>query len=212
MATTLNAAICPYRTETASLAPLAANMEVGEIAINLTDQKIYSKTAAGVVVQVGGVPAAGGSLPSYAGNDGKYLSLSSGALVWSTVAIPSLNDLLPAQAGNSGKVLKTNGTNASWTARLPDQTTPAKTGYFLRSAGTADSEYWDNYNPLQPASITLQTTQTIGVAASTMTTANIYNPPAVKLGDYDLVVVPTSITAAGARAYCYNRVTETMAE
>lgn len=41
------------RSSTASSVPAAASLQSGELAVNLADQKLYSKTAAGTVVQVG---------------------------------------------------------------------------------------------------------------------------------------------------------------
>ena len=41
------------RSSTASSVPAAASLQAGELAVNLADQKLYSKTASGTVVQVG---------------------------------------------------------------------------------------------------------------------------------------------------------------
>lgn len=41
------------RSSTASSVPAAASLQAGELAVNLADQKLYSKTAGGSVVQVG---------------------------------------------------------------------------------------------------------------------------------------------------------------
>ncbi|MFN5824769.1 MAG: tail fiber domain-containing protein [Sphingobium sp.] len=41
------------RSSTASSVPVAGSLQAGELAVNLVDQKLYSKTAAGTVVQVG---------------------------------------------------------------------------------------------------------------------------------------------------------------
>lgn len=41
------------RSSVAAKIPLAADLEVGEIAVNLADQKLYSKDAAGTVIIVG---------------------------------------------------------------------------------------------------------------------------------------------------------------
>jgi hypothetical protein len=43
------------RSETAGRAPTGADLAVGELAVNLTDKKIYSKKADGTVVGLGGV-------------------------------------------------------------------------------------------------------------------------------------------------------------
>ena len=48
----------PKRSETALSVPAANTLAAGELAMNVTDGKFYSKTAAGVVKEVGGAGAA----------------------------------------------------------------------------------------------------------------------------------------------------------
>lgn len=43
------------RSETAGAAPTGADLAIGELAVNLTDKKIYSKKTDGTVVGLGGV-------------------------------------------------------------------------------------------------------------------------------------------------------------
>jgi len=52
MATTINAAIAPLRSETSGAAPYAGNMQTGELAINLADKKLFVKNQSGDVVPV----------------------------------------------------------------------------------------------------------------------------------------------------------------
>lgn len=52
--TDLNAKIVPLQSETAGLAPTDAQCDVGEIAVNLTDRKIYSKRSDGTIVTLAG--------------------------------------------------------------------------------------------------------------------------------------------------------------
>jgi hypothetical protein len=47
----------PKRSEVAASVPTAGQLEVGEIALNITDGKFFSKTTAGVVKEVGGAGA-----------------------------------------------------------------------------------------------------------------------------------------------------------
>ena len=49
--------IKPKRSETASSIPAANSLAVGEIAMNVTDGKFYTKTSGGVVKEVGGAGA-----------------------------------------------------------------------------------------------------------------------------------------------------------
>ena len=44
----------PKRSEVAASVPTSGQLEAGEIAINITDGKFYTKTTAGVVKEVGG--------------------------------------------------------------------------------------------------------------------------------------------------------------
>ena len=46
--------IKPKRIETASAIPTAGSLEVGELALNVTDGKFYTKTSANAVKEVGG--------------------------------------------------------------------------------------------------------------------------------------------------------------
>ncbi len=41
------------RSSVADKTPVAGDLEVGEIAVNLTDKKIYSKDASGAIVLIG---------------------------------------------------------------------------------------------------------------------------------------------------------------
>jgi len=50
-------AIKPKRSETASSVPSSGDLEVGEVAINSADQKIYTKKSDGTVVEVANASA-----------------------------------------------------------------------------------------------------------------------------------------------------------
>lgn len=43
------------RSETASSAPVSGDIAVGELALNLTDKRLYSKKTDGTIVQMGGI-------------------------------------------------------------------------------------------------------------------------------------------------------------
>jgi len=75
------------KTSTASKVPLSTDLEVGEIAVNLADQKLYSKNASGTVILVGqGVAGSGdvvggssstdNALARYDGTTGKVIQNS----------------------------------------------------------------------------------------------------------------------------------------
>lgn len=54
-------AIKPKRSEVASSAPTASDLEIGEIAINSADQKIYTKKSDGTIVEVANAGGGGAS-------------------------------------------------------------------------------------------------------------------------------------------------------
>ena len=49
--------IKPKRSETALAVPSAVSLEVGELALNVTDGKFYTKTSGGTVKEIGGAGA-----------------------------------------------------------------------------------------------------------------------------------------------------------
>jgi hypothetical protein len=59
-----------YHSTTANAAPIAGNLAVGELAINVTDQKIYTKNGSGAIVQLNSSlsSAVTGILKATAGN------------------------------------------------------------------------------------------------------------------------------------------------
>jgi hypothetical protein len=78
------------RSSTASSVPAAGSLQAGELAVNLADQKLYSKTAGGAVVQVGFgnlttalVTTALGYTPYNATNPSGYIT-SSGSITGSS--------------------------------------------------------------------------------------------------------------------------------
>jgi hypothetical protein len=74
------------KTSTASKVPLSTDLEVGEIAVNLADQKLYSKNASGTVILVGdgqgtgdvtgGSSSTDNALARYNGTTGKVIQNS----------------------------------------------------------------------------------------------------------------------------------------
>jgi hypothetical protein len=91
------------KTSTASKVPLSTDLEVGEIAVNLADQKLYSKDASGTVILVGqGVAGSGdvvggssstdNALARYDGTTGKLIQ-NSVVIVGDTGSITGVNAL-----------------------------------------------------------------------------------------------------------------------
>lgn len=58
-----------YHSSTAGVVPSAGNLLEAELALNTADRKMYSKNAAGAVVQVGGGAAGGGTNQVFYEND-----------------------------------------------------------------------------------------------------------------------------------------------
>jgi len=75
--------IKPKRSETALSVPAAGSLEAGEIALNVTDGKFYSKTVAGVVKEVGGAGSATlGDIASNGATIGTDVTLDGANLVF----------------------------------------------------------------------------------------------------------------------------------
>jgi hypothetical protein len=52
------------RSETASAIPTSGQLAIGELALNLTDKKLFSKKANGDIVSIGGVEVNDGGAPT----------------------------------------------------------------------------------------------------------------------------------------------------
>jgi len=122
-----------YHSTTALSVPLAADLETGELALNVADGKLYYKDGGGAVQLLTSAGTGGGTVTSVSGSGGTTgLTLSGGPITNSgtltlsgtlnilnggtgqTTANAALNALIPSQATNSGKFLTTDGTNTSW--------------------------------------------------------------------------------------------------
>ena len=112
------------RSETAGLVPDPSALAVGEIAINLTDQKIYSKNSSGVVVELS--PSTGGAGGS--GNSFTNIAVSG----QTTVQADSTTDTLTlAVEGVLG--IRTNANTDTITF------TTNKTFPFIKSTGVSSN-------------------------------------------------------------------------
>ena len=120
-----------YYSTTGSAVPVAGNLANGELAINITDGKLFYKDNSSAVQVIGWkvTPATAGGTGQTAyttgdtlyasasntlsklgiGSSGQVLTVSGGVPSWQTPASG-----LPSQTGNAGKYLTTDGTNASW--------------------------------------------------------------------------------------------------
>jgi hypothetical protein len=103
--------IALYNTSTAAAVPVNTNLVNGELAINITDEKLYFKNAAGTVKLLAAnlTPVANG------GTGAATLTLNNVLLGNGTSAVQAV------APGTSGNVLTSNGT--TWSS-----TTPAASG------------------------------------------------------------------------------------
>ena len=118
--------IRPKRSNVASKVPLATDLDIGELAINMADQKIYTKTPGNTVVELGGGGSAWADItgkPTFANvaTSGSYTDLSNLPTLFSgsytdltskptlVTNLDSLTDVTITSAA-SGQVLKFNGT------------------------------------------------------------------------------------------------------
>jgi len=102
MAQTNYSVIQLYRTTTSGAAPDAADMNPGELALNLTDVALYTENAAGTVTKLMNNPA-GLTYPTADGTSGQaILTDAAGALSFGSVARPSVANTFSAQQTFNG--------------------------------------------------------------------------------------------------------------
>ena len=115
--------IKPKKSETASAVPTTGDLAVGEICINVTDQKIYTKKSDNSIVVVGSVTSGGGSLGA------------------NSVGITELD----VSDGTAGQMLSTNGSGTLSFATSSGLTTNAVNGTHiaLGSDAAGDVMYYN---------------------------------------------------------------------
>lgn len=91
------------KSSVATKVPLATDLEVGEIAVNLTDQKLYSKKSDGTVILVGTGLSGTGTVTSVGATVPSFLSVSGSPITTSgTLAIGYSGTALPVANGGTG--------------------------------------------------------------------------------------------------------------
>lgn len=121
MAATNYTPIQLYRTTTASAVPSAGNLAAGELAINLTDEKLYFKNAGGTVTLLASSASASnvGTVTSVAASGGTTGLTFSGSPITSSGTLTLGGTLAVANGGTgatsltSGYLVKGNGTSAA---------------------------------------------------------------------------------------------------
>jgi len=123
-----------YRTSTASATPTAGNLAAGELAINLTDEKLYFKNAAGTVKLLASNSGSLGSVTSVDVSGGTTGLTTSGGPVTSSGTITLAGTLNVANGGTgatsltSGYLVKGNGTSAASASVVYDNGTNVGVG------------------------------------------------------------------------------------
>ncbi len=129
-----------YRTTTASAAPSAGNLADGELAINLTDEKLYFKNASGVVKLLASNSGSLGSVTSVAASGGTTGLTFSGSPITSSGTLTLGGTLTVANGGTgqtsltAGYLLKGNGTSAIGSSIVYDNGTNVGIGTASPSA------------------------------------------------------------------------------
>ncbi len=111
-----------FRTTTAAAVPSAGNLAAGELAINLTDERLYFKNAAGVVKLLASNTGALGTVTSVAASGGTTGLTFSGSPVTSSGTL-TLGGTLAVANGGTG-VTTSTGTGSVVLSTSPTLTTP----------------------------------------------------------------------------------------
>ena len=152
-----------YRTSTASAVPVNTNLADGELAINLTDERLYFKNAAGVVKLLASNAASTGTVSSVAATVPAFLSISGSPITTSgTLAITYSGTALPIANGGSGATTAQTAMNAFAGA--------VTSGSYLRGNGTNVV-----MSAIQVADVPTLNQNTTGTAANVTGTVAIAN-------------------------------------
>lgn len=133
--------IIPKRSSVSGKVPATTDLDVGEIAVNLTDRKIYTKDAGGTVVQLGGGAGSGDVVGPNSSTDNSIarFDLATGKLIQnSSATIDDSGNLtsLTHQATGTGANKMPVGTTAQRPA------TP-ETGMYRLNTTTGEPEWYN---------------------------------------------------------------------
>jgi hypothetical protein len=101
-----------YHSTTASAVPSAGDLSAGELAVNVTDKKIYSKNGAGAVVQVAAAPGANTDITSLSGLT-TALSIAQGGTAATTAAAARTSLSVVAYTTTTGSAVLPASTTAN---------------------------------------------------------------------------------------------------
>jgi hypothetical protein len=169
--------IVTYNTATATTVPSAANLAQGELAVNVTDKKLYTKDSGGNVVLLasnggdvtGPASSTNLAIPTFSGTGGKTLLDNSGATI-SAGVITATGFSGPLTGNVTGNV---SGSSGSCTGNAATVTTNANLTGPITSVGNATSIASQTGTGTKfvvdtsPTLVTPTATTTIGVGAAT---------------------------------------------
>ena len=154
--------IVTYNTATATTVPSAANLAQGELAVNVTDKKLYTKDSGGNVVLLasnggdvtGPASSTNLAIPTFSGTGGKTLLNNSGVTI--TAGVITATGFSGPLTGNASTVT----TNANLTGPI---TSVGNATSIASQTGTGTKFVVDT----SPTLVTPTATTTIGVGAAT---------------------------------------------
>lgn len=177
MAATNYTPIQLYRTTTASAVPTAGNLAAGELAINLTDEKLYFKNAGGTVKLLASssidlTTQVTGTLPVANGGTGVTTSTGSGSVVLSTAPTFTTSITTPIAIGgttaSSTLILRSTSGAGTSDAIIFQTASQAEVGRFT-TAGYLEATYSDTVVALGNSG----TATTINLAQGNVFTATL---------------------------------------
>ena len=204
MAATGYTPISLYYSTTATTAPTAGNLVNGELAINITDGKLYYKNNSGVVTLLASAAIAGLTLPLSATNGGTGQSTyATGDILYASAT----NTLSKLPASTNGYVLSLASGIPAWTpappsgATISNDTSTATTVYPLFSATTSGSPttiYTSDAKYLyRPSTGELQANELVASNGLVVNSATVNTSYTVATGNNAFSVGPIT-TASGA--------------
>jgi hypothetical protein len=196
------------KTSTASKVPLSTDLEIGEIAVNLADQKLYSKNAGGTVILVGSGTGGTGTVTSVGITPSTGVTVSGSPITTSGNITVGLSTKLTAIENLSGAGFITqNGSGA-----IAGRTIQAGTGISVAHGnGSSQDPVITNSAPDQTVSLTQGGATTITGTYPNFTISSVnttYSQATsttlglIELGsDTVQTVAPNAVSATASRSY-----------